>query len=467
MGHNIVVYAVAVSLQGVPSLTTDPGLTSLLPAVVAVVTALVTRRPIESLLAGVASGLLLLDTGSALSNFSTILLQVMMDETIAWVIIVCGLMGSLIALVMRVGAANAFSRSLAARAKNGNSALLYTWLLGLLIFIDDYLNALAVGAAMRKVTDKYQVSREKLAYVVDSTAAPICVLLPVSTWAVFFAGVLESSDVAAPGEGIILYVSAIPYMLYAWVAALLVPLVALGKVPDLGLMKAAEQAAREGTSAPVQELEDKLSDDAHGAKIYHFLLPIVALLGFSIWYDLDVQLGVIVAVGFTVVLFGAQGLMSWTEAFDTVMDGIKLMVPALSIVVVAFMFKEVSDRLGMALFVIESVTPFMTPTNLPLIVFITMAMISFATGSSWGVFAIAIPIVLPLAASVGVSAPLAIGALISASAFGSHACFYSDATVLAAQGSGCGVMEHALTQIPYAVIAAVITAIGLTLLAMV
>ena len=447
-------------------MTTEPGLSSLLPAAVAVVTALSTRRPIESLLAGVLSGLLLLDPGAAVSNFSDILLSVMMDETIAWVIIVCGLMGSLIALVMRVGAANAFSRSLAARAKDGNSALLYTWLLGLLIFIDDYLNALAVGAAMRKVTDKYRVSREKLAYVVDSTAAPICVLLPVSTWAVFFAGVLESAEVAAPGEGIALYVSGIPYMLYAWFAACLVPLVALGKLPDLGAMKAAETAAKEGSAAPVQELEEKPSDNARHARVYHFLLPIIALLGFSIWYDLDVQLGVIVAVAFTVLLFGVQGLMSWTETLDTVMDGIKLMVPALSIVVVAFMFKEVSDRLGMALYVIESVTPYMTPVSLPVMVFITMALISFASGSSWGVFAIAIPIVMPLAASVGVSAPLAIGALISASAFGSHACFYSDATVLAAQGSGCGVMEHALTQLPYALIAATLTAVGLTVLAM-
>jgi Na+/H+ antiporter NhaC len=147
------------------------------------------------------------------------------------------------------------------------------------------------------------------------------------------------------------------------------------------------------------------------------------------------------------------------------LEGIKIMVPALTIVVVAFIFKEVNDRLGLPLYVIESVTSYMSATMLPLVVFITMALIAFATGSSWGVFAIAIPIVLPLAESVGVSMPLAIGALISASAFGSHACFYSDATVLAAQGSGCGVMEHALTQIPYALIAAVIAGAGLTVLA--
>ena len=447
-------------------LTTEATWISLLPAAVAVITALLTRRPIESLLAGVLAGLLLLGPGDALSNFSSVLLEVMMDETVAWVIIVCGLMGSLIALLRRVGATNAFSEVLAARAKDGKSALLYTWLLGLLIFIDDYLNALAVGSAMRKVTDKFSISREKLAYVVDSTAAPICVLVPVSTWAVFFAGVLEASDIAAPGEGMALYVSAIPYMLYPWFAALLVPLVATGKVPAIGMMKTADAHALEGgkhLGGATFDLEEP-SGSAR-IRIYHFLLPIVALLGFSAWFDLDVQIGVIMAVALTVVLYGLQRLLAWTEMFDTVLEGIKIMVPALCIVVVAFMFKEVNDQLGLAPFVIENVTPYMTPVMLPLVVFATMALISFATGSSWGVFVIAIPIVLPLADVVGVNAPLAVGALISASAFGSHACFYSDATVLSAQGSGCGVMEHALTQIPYALIAAVIAGAGLTLLA--
>lgn len=449
---------------------TEPHWSSLIPAAVAIVTAILSRRPIESLLAGVGAGLLMLGPADALQNFSSTLLQVMMDETIAWVIIVCGLMGSLITLLMRVGAASAFSRLLASKATSGRSALLYTWLLGLLIFIDDYLNALAVGASMRKVTDRFRVSREMLAYVVDSTAAPICMLVPISTWAVFFAGVLEVSDVAAPGEGINLFISAIPYMLYPWIAALMVPVVAMGWIPPLGTMRAAEARAAAGTDAPDVAndfgAENREAEADSRVQVYHFLVPILSLLGFSAWYDLDVQIGVIMSVVTTILLFGLQRLMAWGEMFDAVMDGVKIMVPALTIVVVAFMFKEVNDQLGLATYVIDTVQPMMTPAMLPLVVFVAMALIAFATGSSWGVFAIAIPIVMPLADSVGVSAPLAIGALMSASAFGSHACFYSDATVLASQGSGCGVMEHALSQFPYALIAAILAAIGLTLLAL-
>lgn len=448
-------------------MATETSLLVLIPALVTVITAILSRRPIESLLAGVFVGLLMLEPSAALSNFSSILLEVMMDETIAWVIIVCGLMGSLITLLMRVGAASAFSRALSSKAQNSTSALLYTWLLGLVVFIDDYLNALAVGSSMRKVTDKFKVSREMLAYVVDSTAAPICVLVPVSTWAVFYAGLFMDAGYAESGQGMALYISAIPYMVYPIAAMLLVPLVAVGIVPALGMMKSAQQRAAEGSAPlPIDEGEEEsLVDTEDRVRIYHFVLPIVALLGFSIWYDLDVQIGVIMSVAVTIILFGAQRLMAWTQMFDAVIDGIKIMLPALTMVVMAFVFKEVNDKLGLATYVIENVAPLMTPLMFPALTFLAMALISFATGSSWGVFAIAIPIILPLAETVGVSIPLAIGALVSASAFGSHACFYSDATVLAAQGSGCDVMDHALTQIPYALIAAAISCVGLTVLA--
>ncbi|MGB2119896.1 MAG: Na+/H+ antiporter NhaC family protein, partial [Porticoccaceae bacterium] len=331
-------------------MATETSLLVLLPALVTVITAILSRRPIESLLAGVFVGLLMLEPSAALSNFSSILLEVMMDETIAWVIIVCGLMGSLITLLMRVGAASAFSRALSSKAQNSTSALLYTWLLGLVVFIDDYLNALAVGSSMRKVTDKFKVSREMLAYVVDSTAAPICVLVPVSTWAVFYAGLFMDAGYAESGQGMALYISAIPYMVYPIAAMLLVPLVAVGIVPALGMMKSAQQRAAEGSAPlPIDEGEEEsLVDTEDRVRIYHFVLPIVALLGFSIWYDLDVQIGVIMSVAVTIILFGAQRLMAWTQMFDAVIDGIKIMLPALTMVVMAFVFKEVNDKLGLA-----------------------------------------------------------------------------------------------------------------------
>lgn len=444
---------------------TEASWLALIPAIVTIVTALLSRRSLESLIAGTIAGMLLLEPSKALSEFSSLLLKVMMEETVAWVIIVVCLMGSLIHLLMKVGAANAFSKAIAARAKNKNSVLLYTWVLGLTIFIDDYLNALAVGSAMRKVSDKFGISREMLAYVVDSTAAPICILIPFSTWAIFIAGLLEGSGYAESGQGMALFISAIPYMLYAWIAVLLVPLVATGIVPALGPMKTAQLNAMANHDRLTTQASDEEAKESQ-AKMYHFVLPVAILLGVTILSGLDVQLGVIVSVAATILLYGLQRLMAWGEMFDTAMEGMKSMVPALSIVVIAFMFAEVNDRLGLTLFITQNVAPVLTPSLLPAVVFITIAFVSFATGSAWGVFAAALPIILPLAEAVDVDIAIAIGALASASAFGSHACFYSDATVLSSQGSGCGVIEHALTQFPYALIAGILASIGLTLVVM-
>ena len=435
------------------------GFLSLVPTIVVITVAIISHRPVAALLAGVVVGVALYSPHNIVGNLADINLAVMQDETVGWVIMVCGLMGSLVYLLIRTGGASAFAASLASRADTRNKSLLVTWLLGMLIFIDDYLNAIAIGSAMKKVTDKFKVSRAMLSYVVDSTAAPTCVIVPISTWAVFFAGVLEASDVAEPGKGMLMYISGIPYMAYPIVAILLVPLVATGRFPLLGPMKKAEAMAAKGVLAlePVESVENaETQESASKANLWAFLGPIFCLIGFSVYFDIDLLKGIIATLAVTIPVFVYLKLLRMNEALDCVMEGFKIMIPPLAIVVAAFMFKTVNDQLGLPQFVIASVQPYMSSVLLPLLTFWTMAMIAFATGSSWGVFAIAIPIIMPLAQAVGTPTPLLIGALLSASSFGSHACFYGDATVLSAQSSGLSVMEHALTQLPYALVAAII-----------
>ena len=439
------------------------GALSLVPTFVVISIAFLTHRPIFALLSGVVAGLLLIDPRLVVSGMADLSLDIMMDDTIGWVIMVCGLMGSLIMLLIRTGAATAFADTMAARADTRNKSLLTTWFLGMLIFIDDYLNAIAVGSSMKKVTDQFKVSRSMLSYVVDSTAAPTCVIVPISTWAVYFAAVLEDTGSAAAGEGMSLYISGIPYMFYAWIAVLLVPLVATGRFPLLGPMKHAEAMAHKGTLAleNVVEFDAEETTDVTGdrSSVWTFLLPLISLIGFSWYFDIDVLKGVMVTLALTVPLFLVQGLLPFKGAMDAIMDGFKFMLPPLAVVVAAFMFKAVNDQLGLPQYVIDGLTPLMTPLMLPVVTFLAMALVAFATGSSWGVFAIAIPIVMPLAVSMDVSLPLMIGALLSASSFGSHACFYSDSTVLVAQSTGTGVMEHALSQLPYALIAAMVACV--------
>jgi Na+/H+ antiporter NhaC len=249
-------------------------------------------------------------------------------------------------------------------------------------------------------------------------------------------------------------------MFYAWIAMLMVPLVVTGRVPLLGAMRRAEAAAANGQLAltPVADIEEQ--SGAERSDLWAFLLPLIALIGFSWWFDIDLLKGVMVTLALTVPFFVARGLIDLRGAFDACMDGFKMMMAPLAIVFFAFMFKSVNDQLGLSPYIIGAVEPLMTPLLLPLVVFLTMAAICFATGSSWGVFAIAIPIVMPLGEAMAVPAPLLIGALLSASSFGSHACFYSDSTALVAQSAGCGVMEHALSQLPYALLSALLAGLA-------
>ncbi|EPC02022.1 sodium:proton antiporter [Litchfieldella anticariensis FP35 = DSM 16096] len=431
------------------------GLWSLLPTLVVLGMAIITRRTIESLMAGTLVGLLMIDPTTVVSQGSNILLTVLGNDTVTWIILVCGLFGSLIALLVKTGGVLTFGDAVTRRIHTRQQSLLATWLLGLVIFVDDYLNALTISASMKKITDRFKVSREMLSYVVDSTAAPICILVPFSTWAVFFAGLLEDNEVATNGMG--LYIEAIPFMFYAWIAAAIVPLVAMGMIPALGPMKAAEARAASGRLMPegvddaVLEVED---DGRRRPHLLNFLLPIAALIGFTWYFEIDILRGVIVALAVTLALIFSQRLLSFHDTFDTALEGFKAMIMPLGTLVAGFTLKEVNDVLGLTEFVIATVQPLMTPGMLPAVVFVTMAFLAFATGSFWGLFAVAMPIVLPLAASVEANMPLVIGALISASSFGSHACFYGDSTVLSAQGSGCTPMAHALTQLPYVLIAA-------------
>ena len=443
------------------------GFVAVVPTLIVFALALWTRRPIESLVAGTLAGVILLHGWNFVGAFAESSLRVMTNEDVAWVILVCGFMGSLIGILIRTGATSAFTDILARRVRSERSALLATWGLGIFMFVDDYLNSLGVGAAMRNLTDRYRVSREKLAYVVDSTAAPISVIIPFSTWGAFFAGLLVANGVADEGQGLDVYISAIPYMLYAWVAVLLVPIVIFGFIPALGPMKAAERRAKEtGITVPPEAAHIEQANRAIRPKegvtprVSMFVLPMLALVTFTLWFDKDFLMGIYVTLAGTVAVVIATGILEMNDAFDTVIDGFKTMIEPLGVLVAAFILNDINTQLELSKYVVTTMQPLITPELLPAIIFSTMGLVSFMTGSNWGVFVIILPIVTTLANNLGADMTLVIGATLSASTFGSHACFYSDATVLTAQATGCTPMQHALTQIPYALIAAGITVLG-------
>ncbi|WP_417461911.1 Na+/H+ antiporter NhaC family protein [Kordiimonas sp.] len=444
---------------------------SLIPTLLVLVIAVWIKRPIEALLAGAIMGVIMLNGTATVGAFADMAVRTLQDDDLAWIILVCGGMGSLIGLFIRTGSLHAFMERVTRRVTTRFGALLATWLMGIALFVDDYLNSITVGAAMRKITDKFKISREMLAYVIDSTAAPVSVIIPISTWAVFFGTILVDVGMAEEGHGIMAYISGIPYMLYPWIAVLMVPLVASGKIPLLGPMKAAELRAAGGQSIPpgaehIHKAHLAIQErKGVNRKISLFVLPLLTLVGLTLYFDLEFLRATIATLGLTALAVLVFKILDLHDTFDTVIEGFKTMIEPLAIIFAAYMLKDVNGSLGLTTYILELTQPFMTAQTLPFIVFGVMGLIAFATGSSWGMFVIALPIIAELAIATDANIPLIIGATLSASTFGSHACLYADATVLTAQSCGCTSIQHALTQLPYAFLAALLSLIGFAFLA--
>lgn len=449
------------------------GVFSIAPAVFLIAYIFVTQRIVESLVLASLIGVIMVSRpvtvgegswiGNTFTDFSDSLLNTMMSEDIAWLIIVCGLMGSIISLIEKSGGAFAFGEWVAKRAKTAKSSLMWTWVLGIIIFIDDYLNSLTVGACMTPLTDRYKVPREFLAYVVDSTAAPLCVLIPISTWSVFCSRILETNDWAPAGEGLKYFIKTIPFNFYAWFAALIVPLAIFGIIPAIGPMKKAfKRVADGGPLAP--EGSEKIDIHAgtemeipENPSIWNMVLPIAVLIIATI--KIDMQAGVLITLAFMFVLYLAQGVVDAEEFIDVSLEGLKNMILPLILMVLAFLFADVSSQIHFTLYVIETATALVSPKFLPLAVFIALSITEFITGTNWGMYIIALPIVIPLAIATGADVTLAVAAVLSAGVFGSHICFYSDATVITSSATGCNNFDHAVTQLPYGLMASVCSAI--------
>ena len=433
----------------------DYGAVSLIPTALVLVLAIWSHRTLESVICGAIVAFLIMDGWQFADRLATVTTEVLADESTAWVMLVCGLYGSFIGLLVKGGGAYAFGEWLTPKLQSKRSSLLATWLLGLVIFLDDYLNSLTVGATMKSVTDRFKTSREMLAYVVDSTAAPMCLLIPISSWGVYFASLLEKNGVADSGQGIALFVESIPYMFYPLLAVVIVPLVIMGVIPLVGSMQVAEARAEETGDLGVIEDTTLAVEASENPRMSVFFLPIAALLFFTVVPSVDLLRGVILGIMVTLVQYGVLRIMPLTALFDTCVEGLKSMIPVLTMLLALFVFVEANNAIGLTDYVIAGIKPYMTATLLPVLIFISISAVAYTTGSNWGVIAIAMPVVFPLAEAFDVNTPLMVGALLSASCFGSHACFYSDSTILSAQGAGCKTYDHAISQLPYALIGAV------------
>jgi tetracycline resistance efflux pump len=442
----------------------DYGALALLPPFVVILLAIIMRTSFEPLLIGCLTGFVIIsfhDRSNFFTDFVNSLTNVIGDASPSgsvWVILVCGLYGSLIGLMVRSGGTMKFGEWALEKIKTKRGALMGAWGLGFGIFLDDYLSALTVGLSMRKITDAFKVPREMLAYIVNTTAAPLCVIVPISTWTIYVGAILEKSNAAPLHGGLYTYWKMIPFICYGYVSVLVIPLFIYGLLPWFGKMKKASQRAETTGQLTAGKLTMSSSLDVSSMnphkkpKIIYFLLPVVVLLAATIYFDIDALKGVMIAVAFTFLYYMAIRLGNFTQLSETVFGGFNSMVYALAILMMSYVLKDVNDKMGLTQYVLHSVSPYINKQVLPLIIFASLSVIAVTTGSSWGLYAVAIPLIVPLAEHLHSNVLLNCGAVVSAGVFGANACLYSDSTILTAQSTECNNLDNGFSQLPYALI---------------
>lgn len=432
---------------------TNYGIFTLIPPIIVIVLAIWSKKPVESLLIGCVSAYAIIAINTN-TNFIEItydaFFKVITDYDNVYIVVVCALFGSLIALLNASNGTNAIANFLGRICKGTKSILLSSWILGIAIFIDDYMNIMTISSCMKKVCDKRKIPRATLAYIIDSTGAPACVLVPFSTWAVFYAAnFYEQKAVQDLGYGNAMssYIHSIPYMFYASIALIVVLLFALQWIPAIGPLK------KEYNTEILSTIDEPsaLVTKHNNGKLIDFIIPIGIMIVVTIISDMFVAL--VIAIVSCFILYVPRKVISTSDFCELWIKGIGDLMPTLIILIFAFFMKQACADINLPTYVVDKCLPYVTASTFPVIAFVLVSILAFVTGDSWGVPAICVPIIIPLAAACDANILLTMGAIVSGGVFCSHACFYSDATVLTATSCDIDAMRHAKTQLPYALIA--------------
>ena len=455
---------------------------ALVPPVVAIELALITKEVYSSLFIGIVAGALFYSNFNLETAYTTMLsegfIASLSKSGNVGILIFLVVLGSIVVLMNKAGGSAAYGTWASKKIKSKKGALLSTFGLGCLIFVDDYFNCLTVGGVMKPLTDKHKVSRAKLAYLIDATAAPICMIAPISSWAAAVAGVVEGTD------GLTLFIQAIPYNLYSLLTIFMIIFISAIDL-DYGPMKLHEDNAKKGdlfTTVERPYSEDTEIPSSKG-KVYDLVIPVIILIVCCIlgmvytggFFDgvnfidafancsasLGLSLGSVLALLIVIIYYICRNVLDFEECMKAIPEGFKAMVPAILILTFAWTLGGMTGLLGADVYVsglfksgAESLTLF-----LPAIVFLVAIFLSFATGTSWGTFTILLPIVV----GVGLEGNLmliAISACLAGAVCGDHCSPISDTTIMASTGAQCDHIAHVSTQLPYTITVAIVSSAG-------
>ena len=456
---------------------------ALLPPLVAIVLALITKEVYSSLFVGIVVGALIYSgfkfEGTVTQIFEGGIIKVLSDSYNVGILIFLVILGSVVCMMNKAGGSAAFGRWASKKIHTRVGAELAAIILGILIFIDDYFNCLTVGSVMRPVTDRHHVSRAKFAYLIDATAAPVCIIAPISSWAAAVSGFVEGQD------GLAIFVRTIPYNFYAILTIVMMVGMVLMKT-EFGAMKTHEINALNGdlytTSArPYENATDDETPNPRG-RVIDLVIPIVVLViccvismiytgGFFSGTDFvtafsqsdastGLAMGSAFGLVFAIIFYMIRRVVNFRDCMGCIPEGFKAMVPAIMILTFAWTLKAMTDSLGAAVFVEEAMRSVAGGIEviLPAIIFLVGCGLAFATGTSWGTFGILIPIVVAVFEK---SSPemmiISMSACMAGAVCGDHCSPISDTTIMASAGAQCDHVTHVSTQLPYAILAAAVS----------
>jgi len=480
------------------------GAISLVPPLLAIVLAMVTRKPLLSLFLGIWSGgVIFTASNGVVQTLNWIVESIGASTFNAKIMLIVLFLGAGVALIWRLGGANALANAVTAKLNTQRKVGAATWIFGMIWFFDDYSNTAIVGTTMREISDEVSISREKLAYMIDSTAAPVATF-GISSWVAYQLSMIQEGYAAAgisAGSGGVpdafaLFLQSIPFNMYCLFAVVMVGIIVFtgrdyGEMLDAEHRSATEGKVLRDDAVPMQSAEDSLGEVLTDTpQLRYFLVPTLSLMGvvvgggfitgirasepgagpFQIAGNaafVDALLwGTFAMVAVALVMGVGSGIANLDEAMETIIDGFSMMLTALSILVMAWTIGTVTTALGTGIYVTNIAESFVTPTLLPVVILLASAFIAFSTGTSWGTMAIITPIAVPLAWSVGGATPallpVAIGTVFSGAIFGDHCSPISDTTILSSTFTGSDHIDHVRTQMTYAATVLIVAAILLT-----
>ena len=437
------------------------GILTLLPMVVLFTLIFTTKRVIMALTAATLTGAILLGGPAFAGVWLETFMETFMEGTLGWLLILLGLFGILIAILDASGSVTEFAEWLTRYANTRRKTLLITFILGLIVFIDDYLNNMAISTAMKKVADSHKIPRVLLGYTVNATAATTCILVPISTWAVFYAMLFEEDGVLIDGSGMKAYIAAIPFMFYAWIMLIVLFLVVIGVIPLIGLVKKHTRIAEETGVVCLTEVNmdgkeivsaPYAADESKSPKPWNFLIPILVLVVATLLSEIDIMIGCMAGIGASGILLLAQRKMTICQLFDNAYSGVANMLMVSVMLAVSFLLVGINTATGLPEFVVEMLAPYLSGPMFPAIVFGFCAVYSYFGGGFWDMSLVFMPIIVPLSVAVGVDPIMPCAALVSASVAGSSTCVVGDAVMITSRALDIRPYYQMLGTLPYAII---------------